>query len=344
MSPHRRNATLAFALILAVAAPLGAQRGAALPAKAGPGTLVGIVVDTSGRLLDSVQVYITNPRRDVRTVAGAFRLNDLVENREITIGFRKIGYVSQQISLKIEKGGGSMRVAMAPTVRALPAVVTEARQTGLSGVVTDTLRQPLPGVRVEAVSSGAGAAITDSAGRFAIDAKPGKYMVTTTLKGHDAQMLSVTIPAEGGRRLAVTLTPIADKGRYARQAWIIDNLRTRMLYKWGPFSKLYSREDLARLEHNTDLRQLATMAQAGRVDEQCEVVVDGEPRESTPVWAINLDELESVEVYGSPIIKPGTKQRNLPTSINGQGTRRAAPMQTLNQTLKCPQIYVWTRK
>ncbi len=341
--PPRRVA-VALALILLAAAPLAAQRGAVLPPKAGPGSLVGIVVDTSGRLLDSVLVYIGNPRREQRTVAGAFRFNDLPEARTLEMGFRKIGYQGQVFQLKIEKGGGTMRVAMVPTIRALPTVVTEAGQTGLSGVVTDSLRRPLRGARVETIGSGAGAAITDSAGRFAINAKPGHYMVTATLRGHDAQMLSISIPPEGGRRVALTMMPIRDRAMYARQTWAIENLRTRMLYKWGPFSRLYAREDIAKLEHNTDLRQLATMAQAGRVDEQCEVVVDGEPRASTPVWAIELDELESVEVYGTAPAKPGSRQRNLPTSINSQGTRRAAPMQTLNQTLKCPQIYVWTRK
>lgn len=342
---NARRGGLLF-VALACAAPLTAQAPVPIPQPAGAGSLVGIVVDTLGRRLDSVRVYAPLQNRNTRTNSiGEFRLNGLPENHELQVGFLKIGYESQTLLIKLDKGGGAMRVAMTPIPRVLPRVVTEARQVGLRGVVSDSLLQPLKGAHVAAVPSGAGAAITDARGGFRIDAKPGSYMVTVSLNGHETRLMSVTVPKEGGREIAIALRPIVDKGRHARNAWSLDNMRWRLLRKWGPFQRLYTNEDLATFA-DYDLRQLAQRSTAMRVDEQCMASIDGDPMESTPIWALYLHEFEAVEVYGSPVLTPGGNAPRGVTSINGnrQITQPQRARQLFNQSLGCPDIIVWTKK
>lgn len=331
-----------MAILIAAAFPLMAQQrpAPALPPPAGPGTIVGIVIDTLGRPIDSVLVYHSMPRRDTYTDAnGRFRLNGLqgFSDKDIQIGFRKIGYMPQGARvIHIEKGGTSILIEMVPIVRTLATVLTEATRTGLYGLVTDGSGTPLEGAEVWLMGSGAGKAKSDSLGQFFIDGKIGHYMTKVSKTGYLTQMVSVTLGEKVGRKIVVSMSK-GTSGSLARQAAIVDELHWRLVSRRPMYSKLYTREDIDRLNPR-DVRQLATMPGWGRVDESCEVTVDG--YEKVPIFALDLETIEFMELYEKG------KARSATTSINGNarvGTQQAS--RTSFAPGPCPSMmFAWTRK
>jgi hypothetical protein len=317
-----RKFGMAVALLSVAAFPLVAQERPMppLPPKQGPGTLVGIVVDTMGRPVDSALVFIAMPRHETRTdIRGYFRLNGLGglggQARTIQFGIRKVGYMAQQLRVRLDSGGGTIRVELVPVVRTLATVRTEATRTGLYGIVTTTEGTPIPDARAHLMGSGAGTSHTDSSGFFNIPGKPGRYMLRVSRRGYLDALVSVALEETSGRNVEVKLRT-GSQGMLARQADYMDRLRGRLVMRKASTSKLYTREDIERIKPN-DLRHLVTMPGYGRVDESCEAIVDG-GMDLIPMWALDLDALEFIEVYQkSPRGRPGM----------------------------CPsQVYVWLRK
>jgi hypothetical protein len=345
-----RRTVEAAALVCVAAFALNAQQPAAgLPPKAGPGTIVGIVVDTTGRPVDSAYVYIQFPKREARTGRdGRFRFNDLPSTLDFDLGVRKVGFEPQVLVSRLDKTGGSIRIAMKRLPNFLPPVVTEARQPGLSGLVTNFSGEPVAGARVEIVASGNGVMVTGANGRFALDPKPGSYMVTVAKAKFETKVASVTIPASGGKELKVALLPQLNAGYGHRQAANMDDMRRRLLYKWGPFSRVLTHEDILKMG-DVDMRQMVSMTTAARADEDCEISIDG-GMDRAPIWAVDVKDFESMEVYGSPPKAPGEIQRAGVTSIMGNGPigtqnrGRGSASSRLDRNKNCPLVIAWTRK
>jgi hypothetical protein len=352
MKPDISRSTIAAValgcFLCGAAVSLGAQQQIirTTPPLAGRGTLVGIIVAPGGRPVDSASVAIADPRRETKTGAdGIFRFSR-VPSGEFDLVVRKVGFVPQRTRMKIDSGGGSIRMVLQPLPQTLPASVTEAELDGFGGVVGDTAFRAIPGATVTLVASGAGSTTTDSLGAFYLPAKPGHYAVTIRKKGYLTQMASVTIPPKGGKRMSLLMTPGAP-ATAARESFYLDNLRERRLYASGPFSKLLTREDIARMG-SEDLRQVATLAAVRRVDEDCNVSLDGSP-EFVPVWALDLADIEFLEVYASAgaYAKPGTRQAAGVTSINGNRPIRTQELSARargGNGTGCPQLIAWLRR
>jgi hypothetical protein len=177
--------------------------------------------------------------------------------------------------------------------------------------------------------------VTDSAGTFFLDVKPGRYMVEVTKPGFARKLLSVTVPADSGRHVTVWMTP-SNRGPSHREASFTRDLTRRFLIRKAT-ARFFTREDMDRYNLQW-LSQLVVMGSGMPVADQCETIVDGFWR--IPVYALTIDEVESVEVYppGSlPDAGGSTLRSRPPRSIDPRGTQQRPTGPT------CPAVFVWTR-
>jgi hypothetical protein len=293
----------------------------------GKRTVVGTVTDMDHTPLDSVEIYIQPARKQVSTDAkGLFRFEDLDPTKIYQVTARRFGYVPITHQVILGDSGAAASFCLPTLPRSLAPVISAAPRVGLSGVIADTAFGIIPGAEV-AVLGGGAKAISDSAGRFAIDLKPGRYMVRVTHDNFSSKMVSVTVPPDSGRRMLIWLAP-ATRVANAREAWDAHELALRLDTLNPARSHIWTREDL----NNSPYRELQDLARVGAlqfVNDDCIATVDG--RYGMPLWVLKTDELEMVEVYQP---KP---PRNAPTSISAGPRLRNVPT-------PCPRVFAWMRK
>jgi hypothetical protein len=337
--------------IAAFASPALAQNRKAEAPKPQPGTILGVVIDTLGRPLDSAYVFLNGRNRQVITGPdGTFRFDSLSGNAESLVA-RHSGYFPASQRVRVGKDGASVVLELSPRMNSLPPVITEARLTGLRGVVSDTAFNPIEGAEVQAMGGVGGIVKTDSGGTFFVDVNPGHYMVRVTKPGHLPQMIGVTVPEEGGRRIAVRLMPGEDP-YHARESVYAFDLRARLIRRSPVGSHLYTREDIAKLNPRATA-QLATLGVSQRVDDECDVWING-GMDQVPLWSLDPAELELLEVYEGSLPGAGDvaqKNRGV-TSLRGNaamgGQKSAATNGSrsvangMSKSLSCPAtIIAW---
>jgi hypothetical protein len=313
-----------------------AQQPAA-PKPAGPKTLVGIVTDTLGNPVDSVELVISSVKRHAMSASdGTFRFDDIKPGPYQVLA-RRLGYYPQVQSATVDEKGGVVSFSILQGFRALPPVVVSVGRGGLSGVIGDTAYNIVEGAQIAVIASDHRVA-SDSMGRFFLDLKPGKYMVNVTRPGYRSRLVSVTIPNDSGRRMTVWLTP-ANRGQTARDGFAYDALALRLETRSPVFSNIFTREDINRLgiQDGYQLARLGSNSQLGPPDDRCEAIIDGGPR-TLPLWAIDAADIEAMETY-APSPKRGTVtsiNRNRPISTQSGSNAQAA--------CKGVRVYVWLRK
>ena len=323
---------------LALSGGAAAAQQPATPRFAGPRTLVGVVLDTLGNPVDSVEILVGSLKRHVMTGPdGAFRFDD-VKPGSYEIAARRIGYYPQVRSAVVGDNGGVVSFSLAPGVRALPPVVTSVPLGGLSGVIGDTAYDIVVGAQVAVIASDH-RTLSDSLGRFHVDLRPGKYMVQVSRDGYRSRLVSVTIPNDSGRRMTVWLTP-SNRGQLARDAANLDALKLRLENRNPVWSSLFTREDINRLgiQEGAQLARLGVNSWQGSLSDQCQAIIDGGPGR-VPLWAIDAADIEAMETYTPRRLNGG------PTSINGN--RRISTQAGATNNLGCPAgvfVYVWLRK
>lgn len=300
------------------------------PQPAGPRTLIGVVTDTSGTPVDSVEVFIASlKRRAMSGPDGAFRFDDLKPGT-YALSARRLGYLPQLQKVKVGDDGGTTAFSLVPYMRGLPPVVSSSSRGGLSGVIGDTAYNIVAGADVTVLASDH-RAVSDSTGSFFIDLRPGRYMVRVKRPGYSPRLVSVTIPNDSGRRMVVWLSP-AGPGGSNHEEWAMDSLAERLLRRNPVWSTIYSREDINKMGM-TDAAQLATIGARKRVDDNCPAIIDGGPR-TAPIWAFAASDIETMETY-TP--KPPSYA---PTSMMSRGHLQAPPPPN-----DCPvTVYLWLRK
>lgn len=326
-----RLSALAFVVLAILPPPLPGQ-GAPV---AGTRELAGQVVDSAGVPVDSAEVTIEATRRTTFTARdGTFRFVD-VRPARYTVVARKIGYVPDIRRIVVTGEGASVSFRLNRLARGLPAVVTVATRSGLSGVVSDTARVPLGDAEVEIIG-GPQRTTTDSSGNFFLDVGPGRFMVRVSADGFRPQRVSVTIPDGEGRRLAVWMTD-GDDGAAARTAAAEYDLGQRLATRNAVYSRLFTREDLAKL-NISDLDRLATAGATRRVGQGCEVILDGGPVK-VPAWTLDAADLELVEVYPP---RP-RRQASVVAGMPGGG---ASSTPALSRADDCNSVvvYAWLRR
>lgn len=318
-----------------LSASVNAQQPAA-PKPAGPKTLVGVVTDTIGNPVDSVELLIASVKRHAMSGPdGTFRFDGLKPGAYQVLA-RKLGFYPQVQSATIDDRGGVVSFSIVQGIRALPPVVVSAARGGLSGVIGDTSYNIVEGAQVAVIASDH-RVLSDSMGRFYLDLRPGKYMVNVTRPGYASRLVSVTIPNDSGRRMTVWLTP-ANRGQSARDAFAYDALARRLEIRNSVFSTIFTREDVNRLgiEDGAQLARLGSNSQFGPPDDRCEAIIDGGPR-TLPLWAIDAADIEAMETY-APQPRRGTVTISGGRASSGQSSAQA------QTPCKGVRVYVWLRK
>jgi hypothetical protein len=289
MSANRIAALVALVLLAPLA--LGAQQQSRMAA---PGrTIVGVVVDSADRIVDSAEVFIPALKRSTAAdTLGRFRFTD-VKPGEYEVAARRLGYYPQTRSVSVTRdSGGVARFVLVPHTRGLTPVVTNARRGGLSGVVGDTAWNAVKDAVITVVSSSR-QTVSDSMGAFYFDLQPGRHMIRVKRDGYASQMVSVTVPRDSGRRVMVFLAPGRQSSVVEEQA--ILEMEMRFARKTATYSAFITREDLNKGPW-TELMQVAEYGAGRPLDPACLAWVDGGPKREY-IWAIRASEIEAVEVY-----------------------------------------------
>lgn len=293
------------------------------------GSLVGIVMDSAHDPLENASVFIRNPQRQARTnPIGHFRIDSLAPGTyELTV--RRLGYDIAVQSYTVTEDGGVARFCLIPDPRGLAPVVTAVQRGGLGGFVGDSTYKMLAGAEVRTVVGG-GRAVTDSTGAFFIDLKPGTYALTVKKEGFGMQFLSVTVPRDSGRQIAVWLgSPPRNARRLA--AAIEDSMKYRLNFiARAAHFKLLSSEDL--MKNPSDILATVGASAVTTVSPECEAYVDGS-QYKVPLYTIDKAEIAAIEVYVKKEYAGGV------TSINSAGTTGPASEGSRCKVL----LYVWMK-
>lgn len=334
------------ASFLAIVIAIGASEATAQCTPGGPANpvaikraIVGTVMDTSHQVLENVTVGIRKPRRQAKTDAqGRFTLPDL-DTGTYEISVLRIGYETAMQSYVVTDTGGVARFCLIPEPRELPSIVTSAKRLGLSGVIGDSTYKALEGAEVRVMGAGMHA-LTDSTGAFHLPVPKGTYPVSVSKPGYARQLLSVTIPSDSGREIAVWLgSPSPNANAVAAR---MDDMRNRILWARPNRSALISAEQIARSQ--ADLNGVLSAQARAAVAPVCEAYIDGTSF-TLPLYMIDKADVLMMEAYlqGSA--------RSAPTSISPGGTQGGKKITVGTQssgppssTPGCPTIWVWLRR
>jgi hypothetical protein len=333
---------LACVLAIVAGASAAAQRPTRPPPPqaARPRTIVGIVTDTLGNAVDSVDVMVGSLKRHALTTSdGTFRFDD-IKPGTYDVSARKLGFFPQLRAVRVGDAGGTLAFELVRTTYALPPVVTTAARIGLSGVVGDTAYNVIADAEITVLATDRHAR-SDSTGAFYLPVKPGRHIVRVTRPGYAPHMVSVTIPPDSGRRIIVWLTP-SDRRGAGRELLMMDSLNDRLIKMNPVWSKIYTREDIMKTGI-TEISQLATVGAGKRVDERCIAIVDGGPRR-VPIWTFSPADLEMMEVYTAPPPRETIAKQTARIFGRGGPDRRGMASATMSDADCGAAIYVWLRK
>ncbi|MEP6779604.1 MAG: carboxypeptidase regulatory-like domain-containing protein [Gemmatimonadaceae bacterium] len=298
-------------------------------------TISGIVYDSSGAFIEGATVWIKSPERRVLTSAnGAFTLRDLKPGK-YEINARKIGFFPQLRTVVVGSEGGTALFELVPNAQGIAAVRTTAARAGLSGVIGDTSYRAIPGATVRVLASDLQAE-ADSFGVFWLPARPGSYMVRVSHDGYASQLMSVTVPRDSGRKIALWLLPTTRDAAIRERVNTFD-LEQRLLRRHPVWDHIVTRDDISRVKF-ANTQQLARFGAGGPVDDNCPVRIDGGPQ-TVALFALDPDEIEMMEVSVPP------PPRRTITSIPVPGKSSSKPGSSRSDSGDCKiTMIAWLRK
>ena len=314
---------IVLALAPSTATAQRADTSAAL-LRGGPGTIVGMVIDTLGNPIEGVEIILRDDERLTHSGPdGVFRISDVREGRH-ELRARRIGFAPHVRRVDVGPEGGRAVIVLRPSAPLLQRVVTSVSRQGLSGVISDTVMRPVGGARVRLLGAGGQWADTDASGSFFSPVGRGDYMVRIEAEGFQTRLVSVSIPADSGQWMGVMLR----EGEISRRTkFALEEFRSRMIWAPSP-SSFFTREELARWD-GMPLHRVVQTAEFRNFDQSCLALVDGGPNR-IPLWAIDADQVEGLEVYP----RSARRSRNM--------SRQQERSMLLNGD--CPTVYVWTRR
>jgi hypothetical protein len=294
-------------LVLAAAVALPRAALAQKP-PASAAVLIGFVKDIDGKPLRDVIVDVSGGKRHAVTDdRGRFRIDKLTTDPLIMI-VRRVGLVAMTFDVTLVPGQNDVAITMEPLPQILDAVRSETEQTGLFGVVGDTAYAVVPGASVGTIVHKA-TALTNDRGQFFFDPiEPGSDMVDVRKLGFRPRIVSFTIPAKGGQRVAIWLTPLPSglDAKAMRRASAPSNALVQELFdfgqrrRWAPSgrSMFATREILAQyasgMKADDALRYLPRFGNVRPNDIDC-VIVDG-TMASSFFDQYYTNEIESLEI------------------------------------------------
>jgi len=343
--------------------PLTRIRGVtvtATPLPAGPNIMVGVVRDTAGFPIPGAEVIIPDLKLLlISNGEGLFRFEGVRKGKH-TMRARKIGYAPQIREFALDSAGGVAEFELVPVTRSLVPLVVWSERPGISGVVADSAFQPIAGAFVRLLGEGQHAE-TDSAGRYYFPAKGGTHSLSISKPGYDPKLVSVSYPADSGRRVTTWLNDVTHTPDvFERQAF--DSLRFRLAWVKPQNGKIFSHQQLEDVGSPWIYDAVQTTGSKFNYrelyDRDCMAIVNG-GRGIANLSHLTVDEVESIEIYqtrSSPTAPTGRRGTTLaaPSMMTGKqgtiampGSAASSPMTAraamANGVRNCPTIYVWLR-
>ena len=340
MSASRRSFLTALAVV-SLFAPWARAEAQRAPAAAGPGTIVGVLLDPDRRPIEDAEVRIGRLDRATRTGRdGRFRF-DSVPAGKYELRARRIGYAAQSRTVTLDEKGSVVSFTLKAVPQRLAPVVTSTSRGGLFGIVTDSARRPVAGAAVAALGA-ASRTSTDSAGEFFMGVRPGTFMVRVVRPGFAPRLVSVTVPKDSGRQIVIALVP--GKPAPARDEWEMDNLRRRLVWRTSP-AAIFGREKLDQLPNKRLLPLIRSVNPNPVREDDCLAILDGGP-ETVPLWYLDADELDAIEIYPRGTLSYLTGNRRESSLVFGRDAKIGDPVEDYlraGAARTCPLIYVWLR-
>jgi hypothetical protein len=280
-----------------------------------PGSILGVVVDSSNVPIPDIAVYLYEARQQVRTGRdGRFRF-DNVGKGKYTLSARSVGFLGVTERINVKAAGATVRLQLTRLARGLPAVITTADRTGLSGVVADTSLRPLRDVSVRIMGTGL-TTKSDSLGRFYLPVKPGSYLMRFERDGYDRQLMGLSMPPTQGREVAIWMTKSGVRENPLIGANLFEFDQRRIRARQVTYAN-FSRDDLI-ATGALDLMQAAARATSQRVDFDACAYLDGGPA-FAPLWALPVGDTEFMEAS-----VPGNTGRNAVDIIGRPASARGS--------------------
>jgi hypothetical protein len=317
---------------------------AAFTAVAQVPSVQGAVRNESGRPVEQALVLL-NPgagQREVRTDAdGRFQFLG-VSSGTHRLRVTRIGFQPDSQVVDVGASGAELTIRLR-RLTTLMEVAVVARATGVYGTVLsrDEL-QPIAGARVELLG-GRSSDTTDATGSFSMPgASDGTFMLRVSSTGYDTRLLSVRLPKDTAVGIDLVLRPGSDRlDNHMEMLWA--DMSQRIHWR-GVNSSVVGREELLGRGRSMEIaiRFAPSYARKGLViDERACVFVDGMPRPNATIKDFDVEEIESIEVYGSRSEQTGTLMSRWPRQLPcGNPNARPAPGKT-NRAL---MVSIWTRK
>lgn len=303
--------------------------------------LQGVVRNESGHPVEQAQILLfTGPTpRELRTDRdGRFRFVGVSTGahrlRVLRIGFQPhdttivVGGVSTEVEIRLQR------------LTTLREVEIVTRRTGVYGTVLgrDSL-QALEGARVELLGAREGDT-TDATGAFAMPTdRVGTFMLRVSRRGYDTRMVSVRVPKDTGVAMDIVLQPGLSEDQHMEMLWA--DMAQRIHWK-GVNAAFVGREELAGRGSSLDLAIKFAPSYAKRalvIDERACLFVNGLARPFATIKDFSVDEIESIEVYGSRSELSNTLGKRWPRgAICGNPNARLVPGN------RAQLVSVWTRR
>lgn len=265
-------------------------------------SLQGIVRNESGRPVEQAQVFLDPgaSQRAMRTDAeGRFRFIGVpAGNHRLRV--QRIGFEPRDTT--VATAGPIVEIDIRlQRLTSLSEVAVRTRPTGVYGTVLerDSLK-PVAGARIELLG-GRTRDTTDAAGSFSMGLAPtGTFMLRVSREGYDTRLISVRVPRDSGVGIDIVLRPGLSSLDNRTEMALVD-LAQRIHWK-GVNSAVVGREELEGRWSNLEQALRFAPSYAKRtlvIDERACIFVDGEPRPNMTIKHFDLEDVESIEVFGS---------------------------------------------
>ena len=315
-------ALLALQLLLPVS--VAAQQGVT--------SLQGVVRNETGRPVEQAQILLDpgGGQRELRTDRdGAFRFVGVAPG-EHRLRVMRIGFQMRDTSVVVGAGSQTDVVISLNRLTSLSEVTVRAAAMGVYGVVLerDSLK-PIDGAHIELLGARAGDT-TDATGAFAMgNARPGTYMLRVSHPMFDTRMLSVRVPPDSGIGIDIVLKPGRMPLPNSLEFGLKDMAQRIQWVTGGGNAAIVGRDELR--NHGSALEMALkfapnVMRRGLVIDEKACLFIDGVARPLVTVSAIDADQIETIEIYGSRGDITGTLAKMWPRgAICGNPSARSAP-------------------
>ncbi|HEY9230308.1 MAG TPA: carboxypeptidase regulatory-like domain-containing protein [Gemmatimonadaceae bacterium] len=296
----------AVALAVGLAAPgsLRAQE---------PTSVIGTVTDAATtRPLFGATVTLNLPggSRATRTdQTGTFVFSHVPAGTH-TLVVRQLGYAPRNETITVA-GDARFTIAL-DRLAALDTVRVRSARQAIYGVVAAAGEfRPLPNSTVEVLGPSAGRVSTDSAGRFFYPVQSaGVYLVRAKASGFVTQSVSVTVEKQSGVEVTLVLDDDGGQPNHQIEGAYFDF--QQRLTRRGNASALVPRAELIQREDVSMVSALLATplfsSKGLRFTSEACVFVDGTPRAGLSLNAIDVRDVEAVEVYSTTSDRSGTLQ------------------------------------